>query len=119
MSRKPGVMIYFDLLPALRSMSNSDKGALFEAILEYGNCRRELPLSSKAQILWPIIKQRLDRDEMQYVNAVTKRAYAAYIRWAKHNAQEPMDFTSWQESKGYALIDEAYETTTGCFVKGM
>ena len=118
MSRKPGVMIYFDLLPALKNLSRSDKGILFEAIMEYGNTRHLIELTPKAQILWPLVQQRLDYDEMQYMKAVTKRAYAAYIRWAKHNGVEPMDFTTWQEKKGYALIDEAYETTTECFVKG-
>ena len=119
MSRKPGVMIYFDLLPAIRNLSNSEKGILFEAILEYGNCRKQSTLTPKTQIIWPLIQQRLDYDEMQYTKAVTKRAYSAYIRWAKHNGEEPMDFTAWQEKKGYALIDEAYEPATGCFVKGV
>lgn len=117
MNQKPGVMMYFDLLPVLRSLSNADKGILFEAILEYGLHRRVIQLSNKTTVLWPLIQQRLDRDEMQYCKAVTKRAYAAYVRWCKYHGQTPLDFTQWQEEKGYCLINEAYEPTANAFCK--
>ena len=119
MSKKPGVMIYFNMLPAMRNLSNSDKGILFEAILDYGNNRKLNTLTPRTQILWPLVQQRLDYDEMQYMKAVTKRAYSAYIRWAQYNGETPMDFTTWQEKKGYTmLLDEAYEANTGSFVPG-
>lgn len=117
MNQKPGVMIYFDILPAIRSMSNADKGILFEAILEYGLHRQRIPLTKKTEVLWPLIQQRVDRDELQYNKAVVKRAYAAYVRWAKQNGEEPLDFTAWQEKKGYPLMSDSYEPTAGYFFK--
>ena len=33
---KPGVMIYFDIAPAMKHLTDADKGRLFDAILEYG-----------------------------------------------------------------------------------
>ena len=35
MKEKPGVMIYFDVLPVLTHLSIEEKGMLFEAILNY------------------------------------------------------------------------------------
>lgn len=117
MNQKPGVMIYFDMLPAIKNLSKTDKGILFEAILEYGLYKSIPQLPQKVMILWPLVQMRLDRDEMQYCNVVTKRAYSAYVRWAKHAGEPAMDFRTWQEKKGYALINESYEPSTGCFVR--
>ena len=36
MSKRPGVMIYFDILQVLERISDQDAGRLFRAILEYG-----------------------------------------------------------------------------------
>ena len=116
MSKKPGVMIYFDMLPAIRNLSNSDKGILFEAILEYGQSRRQIPLSNKVMVIWPLIQQRMAVDEMRYMRTVMRRAYAAYRRWAKQQGEEPMEFLQWQEKKGYALIDEEYDEGSEVFL---
>lgn len=103
---KPGVMIYFDLLEAMESLSVTDKGMLFEAILRYGKYRVESKLSKRAQVLWPMIRMRLDSDELRYTNTVTRRKYAAYVRWAKRQNVQPLDFVTWQEEKGYAVLEE-------------
>ena len=117
MNQKPGVMIYFDLLPAIENLTAADCGNLLRAMLEYGSKKTIPPLTKRVGLLWPMIQMRLDRDEMQYCNVVTKRAYSAYVRWAKYHGEEPMDFTAWQEKKGYALINETYEPSTGCFIR--
>ena len=105
---KPGVMIYFDMLPALESLSNTDKGILFEAILRYGKYRVESKLTPKTQVIWPLIRFRLDTDEMRYANTVVRRRYAAYVRWTKQQGKEPVDFIAWQEEKGYIPCEEEY-----------
>ena len=106
MHEKPGVMLYFDLLPALEGLSNADKGILLEAILRYGKCRAEIPLTKRTEVIWPLIRTRLDTDEMRYLRTVTRRQYAAYVRWAKRAGKDPVDFITWQERKGYAVNDE-------------
>ena len=99
MKQKPGVMIYFDMLPAIENLSKADKGVLFYAILRYG-LHGEVPeMSAKLKVVWPLVQQRLDRDEEQYCKVVTKRAYSAYVRWAKHNKEDVMSFQNWQERK--------------------
>jgi hypothetical protein len=99
MNQKPGVMVYFDMLPAIEHLSKVDSGVLFQAILRYGR-HEELPqMSAKLKVVWPLVQQRLDRDEEQYCKVVTKRAYSAYVRWAKHNKEDVMSFQNWQERK--------------------
>ena len=99
MKQKPGVMVYFDMLPAINNLSKQDKGVLFESILRYG-VRSELPeMSAKLKVVWPLIQQRLDRDEEQYSKVVTKRAYSAYVRWAKYNNEDVLSFRNWQEQR--------------------
>ena len=105
---KPGVMIYFDVLPAMEHLSYTDKGRLFEAILRYGKYHVESNLSKRTEVLWPLIRMRLDTDEIRYQNTVTRRRYAAYVRWAKNEGKEPLDYVAWQEEKGYAVCDEEY-----------
>lgn len=116
MNQKPGIMLYFDMLPALDLLSDADCGVLLRAMLEYGRQKTVPELTDRTSLVWPLIQMRLDRDEMQYMKTVTKRAYSAYVRWAKHHGEEPMDFLLWQEKKGYVPIDEDYEPTTGCFI---
>ena len=106
MNEKPGVMLYFDLLPTLEELSNADKGLLLEAILKYGKRREEIKLSKRTEVIWPLIRMRLDTDEMRYLRTVTRRQYAAYVRWAKRMGKDPVDFITWQERKGYAVNDE-------------
>ena len=116
MSNKPGVMIYFDMLPVIRELSNTDKGILFEAILEYGQTGRKIPLSKKTSVIWPLIQQRMAVDEIRYMRTVTRRAYAAYRRWTKQQGQEPLEFIQWQKEKGYAAIDEDYDEASNVFI---
>ena len=116
MSEKPGVMVYFDMLPAIQSLSKADKGVLFESILEYGLKKTDpANLSKKLMVIWPIVKVRLDRDEIQYHNVVNKRAYSAYVRWAKHNGQVVMDFQTWQEKKNCELLQDRYDVESDVF----
>ena len=118
MSQKPGVLVYFDMLPAIQNLSKVDKGTLFESILDYG-LNRTLPtnLSKKLMVIWPLVQRRLDQDELQYNSTVTKRAYSAYVRWAKYNSETVMDFQTWQEKKGFDLIHDRYDPATGGFVR--
>lgn len=109
MNQKPGVMVYFDMLPAIENLSKADSGVLFHAILRYGR-HEEIPeMSAKLKVVWPLVQQRLDRDEEQYSKVVTKRAYSAYVRWAKHHKEDVMSFQNWQEKKARMEAGDALD----------
>lgn len=108
MAKKPGVMLYFELLQVVRSLTNEEKGCLLEAILIYGRDGEEQDLPGRLQILWPLIRSRLDVDSDRYNKTVIRKRYAAYVRYAKQNGNEPLDYLSWQIQKGYSVVDGEY-----------
>ena len=106
MKQKPGVMIYFEMLPVLELLKDEEKGVLFHAIMVYGADGTCPNLSGKLALMWPLIQQRLDRDWDRYRAVVTKRKYAAYTRWEKQHGREPMSYSMWVDERGY---DACYE----------
>ena len=107
MKQKPGVMIYFDIIPVLDLLSSADAGILFRAILQYGENGVLPELDQNLALLWPLIQQRLDFDAARYQTTVMKRKYAAYARWERQNDREPMPYTYWLENHGYETDHEA------------
>ena len=106
MKEKPGVMIYFDVIPVLTYLSIEEKGMLFEAILNYAKYGELPQLSEKLTVIWPLIQQRLDFDESRYQVTVLKRKYAAYARWEKQNDRQPLPYSYWVEHRCYETYKE-------------
>ena len=59
---KPGVMIYFDIIPLIEEMKPENAGQLFLAILKYAQYGEVPSLSGLARSVWPFIKSLVDRD---------------------------------------------------------
>ena len=95
MAKKPGVMIYFDILETLRRLSDEEAGILFRAIMEYGATRQMPDLPGPLVILWPLIQMRLDFDDQRYRETTQKRRYATYCRDQKNRGQTPLPFSQW------------------------
>ena len=100
MNEKPGVVLYFDVLPALKFLSNEQMGKLFKAILEYGESERtpdfaDDPLLGMA---WCFVGPRIDRDGESYGEKKEQRKYAVYCREAKKCNVTPMVFDEWRRS---------------------
>ncbi len=108
MKEKPGVMIYFDMMDLLKQLNYRDKGMLFEAILEYAKDGTEPNLPEKLMLAWVMVRMRIDTDSSRYEKVAAKRKYAAYVRWARRNEQEPMSYEEWMEHHGFRM----YETET-------
>lgn len=106
MKEKPGVMIYFDVIPVFTYLSSEEKGILFEAILNYAKYGVIPELKENLVLIWPLIQQRLDFDESRYQATVLKRKYAAYSRWEKQNDRKPLPYSYWVENHGYETFRE-------------
>ena len=111
MKKKPGVMIYFDLRKMLKLLPDSEKGKLFEAILDYGETGCTGELTDTLKIVWPLIQMRLDPDSLRYAEVGLKRKYAAYMRWAKEHNEETLPFSHWKQKHGYAQDEHDFEPT--------
>ena len=108
MAGKPGVMLYFDLIPALEGLTTHDKGVLLDAILRFGH-KQEIPkLTKRLALIWPMIQQRLVSDEQRYFLSIRRKEYAAYVRWSKRHGTEVSDFLTWLEEQGYYVENETY-----------
>ena len=92
---KPGVLFYFDIRPCIKRLSASEKGQLFEAILDYGEFGVEPELNGALGVAWDFIKPRLDADSEWYEGKVLQRQYAVFVREAKKRGVQPMCFDDW------------------------
>ena len=109
MKKKPGVMVYFDMRRMVKLLTDSDKGKLFEAILDYGETGSVGELTDTLRIIWPLIQHRLDTDSLQYDKKIVKRKYASYVRWTKEHQQATLSYDDWLDTHGYDL--EVYSPT--------
>ena len=92
---KPGVMIYFDIIPLIEEMNPENAGQLFLAILKYAQYGEVPSLSGLARSVWPFIKSLVDRDSRRYDIARKKKQWATYCRDAKRRGEEHLDFDLW------------------------
>ena len=81
---RPGVMFYFDMLPALKRLTKVQKADLFEALLEYAQ-HGVLPEFNDVgvSVAWDFIQPRIDRDAQAYELKCLKNQYSVYCREAK------------------------------------
>ena len=65
---KPGVMLYFDVIPALEQMTDGARGKLLLAFLRYARDGEEPnpPLRGTASIAWSFLQCSADRDDENY-----------------------------------------------------
>lgn len=92
---KPGVMIYFDIIPLIEEMKPENAGQLFLAILKYAQYGEVPSLSGLARSVWPFIKSLVDRDSQRYDLVRKKKQWAVYCREAKRRGETPLELEAW------------------------
>ena len=95
---KPGIMLYFEICPCLKLMTQNEKGELLDAMMAYGQSGEEPELTEKLQIIWPLIRDKLDRDTDRYNRIVIRNEYASYAKSAAKNQEEKLSYSQWLES---------------------
>ena len=65
---RPGVILYFDIRPAMSRLTKEQKGDLLDAILDYGQVGVEPGFGSDPflQMAWDFIRPRIDADGESY-----------------------------------------------------
>lgn len=81
--KQPGTMLYFDIRPCLKRLSREEKGALFEAILDYAEYGVLPEVDGVLGVAWDFIQPRLDRDKERYETISEKRTAAINARWER------------------------------------
>lgn len=117
MSQRPGVMLFFDVRPALKRLTVEERGRLFEAILDYGELGLLPEFEGGLGIVWDFIQPRIDQDAARYADRVLKNKYSVYTREAKKAGVQPVEFEIWRTDPDTfyrAISSDAnrYPTTT-------
>ena len=94
---KPGIMMYFEIYPCLELMTREEKGDLLEALMYYGMTGKELELTGNLKLLWPLLKDRVDRDDNRYNRIVVRNQYASYVKSAQSKNQRTLSYEEWME----------------------
>lgn len=89
MSKKmPGVMIFFDIRPTLSLLSNSEKGLMLDAILDYAEDGLEPEFTDHSlEILWSVLKQKIDADRQRYADKCEQARKSALKRWGSDSCE--------------------------------
>ena len=85
---RPGVMVYFELIEAMETMSDSNKGRLFSGLMNYAAYGIEPNFTGVLATLWPLIQSKIDRDGEAYAKVITSRRKAGIARWWRRYAVE-------------------------------
>ena len=102
--QRPGVMIYFEIIPVLAEMTDQQVGQFLRAALLYARDGVQPEFTDVAlRMVWPMVKTRLDADGERYaaVSAVNsaKRRYAGYAAKCREGGRDPLSFAEWCESQ--------------------
>ena len=95
---KPGIMLYFELRPCIDQLQEKEKAELLVAMMDYGEYGSVPELSERVGLIWPLIRQKLDRDTKRYEQTVQNKRYAAYVRDCKYHGNEPLRRTDWEKA---------------------
>ena len=96
---RPGIMIRFSSLEAIKLLSPEDAGRLFVGLLEYGQSGIEpVDFDGALKIVWSFLRPEIDADGERYHEKILQSRYAAFCREAKRRGETPTDFDTWKLS---------------------
>lgn len=99
MAERPGALIYFDVIPALDELSDSQAGRLFRAVMKYAKDGETPDIEDQmVRLVWATMKKSLDRDAERYATLCTKNSYRVYTRWAKEKGDAVLPYDEWYTS---------------------
>lgn len=95
---RPGVMLYFSILPALDSLPPASAGTLLLAAMHYAQDGREPTFEDGTlSFAWPFLKPSIDRDGEVYDEKRLRGEWLTYCRQCKRDGNEALDFETWRQ----------------------
>ena len=79
MAERPGVVVYFEIEPALQLLNDAQRGRLFTGMLEYARYG-VLPAFGDPllEMAWNFVKPSIDRDAERYAKSCHQKKLAGY-----------------------------------------
>lgn len=104
-AEKPGVMVYFEILPVLENLWWWQRFSILEAMIYYGKDRKEPKFRGAVKAVWEMVKPILDRDDERYYATLEAKKKGGKARGAQmaKEAQERKE----KEGEKNALLPEA------------
>lgn len=95
---RPGLMLYFDILPALDKLPNAAVGELLLAALHYAQDGIEPTFEdSSLGFAWAFLRPAIDRDGATYEGKRLKDDWLTHCRQCKKDGVDALDFETWRE----------------------
>ena len=112
MKQRPGFMLYFELVPALGTMEDTEAGKLLKALMAYARYGEVQELTGIAAFAFEIVRPRIDRDNEAYQEKCRKSAYAAYSGAARRRGETPVEYEDWDGADACGRMPTTTTTTT-------
>lgn len=113
---RPGVMLYFDVLPALDALPKAAAGELLTKALHYAQDGLDPVFDDPALVFaWSFLKTSIDRDGVAYDTKRARGDWLVYCRSCKRDGEAPLDFETWRERSvdvSLRCIDVSSPTTS-------
>ncbi len=113
---RPGLMLYFDILPALDKLPGSAVGELLLAALHYAQSGAEPAFEdSSLGFAWTFLQPSIDRDGATYEGKRLKGDWLTYCRQCKKDGVDALDFETWckrVDNGTLHTVDAPLETST-------
>ena len=95
---RPGLLLYFDILPALDKLPREAVGELLLKALHYAQDGAE-PVFDDASLgfAWAFLKPAIDRDGAAYDEKRQRGDWLTYCRQCKRDGVDALDFETWRE----------------------
>lgn len=95
---RPGVMLYFSILPALDSLPPASAGTLLLAAMHYAQDGQEPAFEDTTlAFAWALLKPSIDRDGESYDEKRLRGEWMTYCRQCKRDGNEAADFETWRQ----------------------
>lgn len=97
--KRPGIMLYFDVLEPIRALTDRERGRLLTAMLEYGQTGKQPAFEGRLALAWGFVRPKIDKDEEEYRLSVLRRRYATVCRERKRKGEPEITFDRWMQSE--------------------
>lgn len=95
---RPGLLLYFDILPALDKLPHAAVGELLLTSLHYAQDGVEPTFEdSSLEFAWAFLRPSIDRDGTMYETKRLKGEWLVYCKQCKRDDVQPLDFDTWRE----------------------
>lgn len=96
--KRSGIVIRFDICPALREPTDAEVGQLFRALLEYGQTGVLPDFQDRTlRTVWRQLQARADQDAAEYSEKCQRNRHSVYCRDTAKKGQIPLSFEEWKQ----------------------